>query len=47
MADADSERQIGYTKFRLAELYSQRDKLDESIRYEEAVLAKLQGETSE
>lgn len=41
MADADRERQIRYTKFRLAELYAQRDGLDESIAYEEAVLAKL------
>jgi hypothetical protein len=41
MADADRERQITYTKFRLAELYAQRDKLDESIEYEEKVLANL------
>jgi hypothetical protein len=41
MADADRERQITYTKFRLAELRAQRDKLDAEIRNEETVLAKL------
>lgn len=41
MADADRERQIKYTKFRLAKLQAQRDALDASIEYEEQVLAKL------
>ena len=41
MADADREKQITYTKFRLAELYAQRDGLDASIEYEEQVLANL------
>jgi hypothetical protein len=41
MADADRERQITYTKFRLAELKAQRDGLDALIEYEEQVLAKL------
>ena len=41
MADTDCERQITYTKFRLAELRVQRDKLDAEIRHEEDVLAKL------
>lgn len=42
MADADRERQITYTQFRLAELRAQRDRLDESIAYEESILANLQ-----
>jgi hypothetical protein len=42
MADADRERQMTYTKFRLAELRAQRDKLEAEIKYEEGVLANLQ-----
>ena len=42
MAGTDSERQIAYTKFRLAELRAQRDKLDDEIRHEERILANLQ-----
>lgn len=42
MADADRERQITYTKFRLAELRAQRDKLESEIKYEESILANLQ-----
>ena len=41
MADADRERQIAYTRIRLAELYAQRDGLPEKIAHEERVLAKL------
>jgi hypothetical protein len=42
MAGTDRERQIANTEFRLAELRAQRDRLDESIAYEESVLANLQ-----
>jgi hypothetical protein len=43
----EEERQINYTQFRIDELRSQRDRLDEDIAYNEQVLAKLLQEVVE